>query len=204
MPDPIDQNVDKRGLLSALADGETDAGECALGCESWADPDAAARWHAYHLIGDVLRCEDLARAPHRDAAFLARLRAQLAGEPVALPADPPVAPPATVTELRPRRSWLLPVAMAAGLAMLGTMLVVTQGVGDAPTPVPLAAAPGDARTVAAGTSLPLPESVEVGGKLVRDAQLDRDLRAHREYGAASPGSLPRGAGRSVEAVSFQR
>ena len=32
-------------------------------------------WHAYHLIGDVLRSDDLARPPARDAAFLAALRA---------------------------------------------------------------------------------------------------------------------------------
>jgi hypothetical protein len=39
---------------------------------------------------------------------------------------------------------------------------------------------------------------------VRDAQLDRYLRAHRDYATALPGSLPGGAGRSVTTVSLQR
>ena len=47
---------DPRRWLSALADGQADAAEPA--CGLWRD-DAAARqtWHAYHLIGDVLRSE---------------------------------------------------------------------------------------------------------------------------------------------------
>jgi TorA maturation chaperone TorD len=68
---------DPRGWLSALADGQADATEPA--CGLWRD-DAAARqtWHAYHLIGDVLRSEELAREPGRDAAFVAALRADIA------------------------------------------------------------------------------------------------------------------------------
>jgi hypothetical protein len=40
--------------------------------------------------------------------------------------------------------------------------------------------------------------------VIRDAQLDRYLRAHRDYGAAQPASLPGAAARRVETVSFQR
>ena len=48
----------------------------------------ARRWHAYHLIGDVLRSDDLASAPGRDAAFLQRLSARLDDEPAVLAPEP--------------------------------------------------------------------------------------------------------------------
>jgi sigma-E factor negative regulatory protein RseA len=48
------------------------------------------------------------------------------------------------------------------------------------------------------------EPVVAGGAVVRDAQLDRYLRAHRDYATALPGSLPGGAGRNVTTVSLQR
>ena len=61
---PVDAN-DPRWLLSAMADGEADAAELGRGCAGWASADAQTRqsWHAYHLIGDVLRSDDLASAP---------------------------------------------------------------------------------------------------------------------------------------------
>jgi len=40
--------------------------------------------------------------------------------------------------------------------------------------------------------------------MVRDTQLDSYLRAHRDYAAALPGSLPGGSGRSLAAVSYER
>ena len=59
-----------RQALSALADGELagDAGEAAF--MAWRR-DAGARrdWHAWHLIGDVLRSEDLASDPRADLRF---------------------------------------------------------------------------------------------------------------------------------------
>ena len=66
-------------------DGEADASAAAGMLRAWRD-DAAGRaaWHAYHLIGDVLRSEDLRSAPRRDAAFLAALRARLDAEPALL------------------------------------------------------------------------------------------------------------------------
>jgi sigma-E factor negative regulatory protein RseA len=69
--------------LSALMDGELDASAVAGACRAWRD-DAQMRsqWHAYHLIGDVMRSEDLASDAKHDARFLAALRERLADEPV--------------------------------------------------------------------------------------------------------------------------
>ena len=94
--------------LSALIDGEADASVLGRACAAWRDqPATRSEWHTYHLIGDVMRSDDLASAPGRDAAFLARLRVRLADEPVVL-APAPLAP--ATRRMRPRR-WAGPVAV---------------------------------------------------------------------------------------------
>ena len=199
---PVDVN-DPRWLLSALADGEADAFELGRGCAAWSTGDAAARerWHAYHLIGDVLRSENLASAPGHDRAFLERLSLRLDEEPAVLAPQPLQA----VAPVR-RRGWALPVAMAAGVMALATVLVLTLSPGGGPAAPLLAAAPAAPAVVAVAASA-APEVAEVappGGRIVRDAQLDRYLRAHRDYATALPGSLPGGSGRSITNVSLDR
>ncbi len=82
MSNPSEQDAEQ---LSALADGELDDASVARVCARWrADAPAQATWHAYHLIGDVLRSEDLASAPGRDRSCLTRLRERLVNEPVVL------------------------------------------------------------------------------------------------------------------------
>ena len=66
--------------------------------------------------------------------------------------------------------------------------------------VPVAAAPAALAQTAPAAAEPVP----AGGRMVRDAQLDSYLRAHRDYAAALPGSLPGGSGRSLAAVSYER
>ncbi len=200
---PVDAN-DPRWLLSALADGEADAAESGGGCAAWAAGNAAARerWHAYHLIGDVLRSEDLASAPRRDRAFLERLSQRLDTEPAVLVPQPLQA----ATPAR-RRAWLMPAALAASVMALATVLVVTVGPAGENSASTLAAAP-TAPTVMAVAASAAPALAEVvapsGGRIVRDAQLDRYLRAHRDYATALPGSLPGGSGRSITNVSLDR
>ena len=71
--------------LSALADGELDDSGVSRACLLWCqESESRQTWHAYHLIGDVLRSEDLASSPGRDLAGLARLRQRLALEPAVL------------------------------------------------------------------------------------------------------------------------
>jgi sigma-E factor negative regulatory protein RseA len=199
---PADAN-DPRWLLSALADGEADAAELGRGCAAWSAGDAAARerWHAYHLIGDVLRSENLASAPGHDRAFLERLSLRLDDEPAVLAPQPlRAAAPAR------RRGWTLPVAMAAGVMALATVLVVTIGPGGGSSAPMLAAAPAAPAVIAVAASAApvVAEAAPPGGRIVRDAQLDRYLRAHRDYATALPGSLPGGSGRSITNVSLDR
>ncbi len=209
-PDSAADESNPRWLISSLADGEGDAAAAARGCVAWAQAEGEVRrsWHAYHLIGDVLRSEDLASPPGRDRAFLERLRTRLADEPAVLVPRP--LPVAADTSRSRRSAWTLPVAMAAGVMVLaaGLLLMLGPTGGDGPGAPQQLAAVQAATSVAAvdGAAQPptVVEAVGQGSRIVRDARLDRYLRAHREYGAALPGSLPGGAGRSLSTVSFDR
>lgn len=107
------------GLLSALLDGEATRTETDAACAAWRD-DAQLRdrWHAYALIGDVLRCEDLARTGERDAAFVRALGVRLASEPTPMNPGPL------------KRMWrqvAVPAAVAAGFAAVAGTAVVLRG-----------------------------------------------------------------------------
>ncbi len=199
---PVDAN-DARWLLSALADGEADTAEFGRGCAAWSAADALARqrWHAYHLIGDVLRSDNLASTPQRDRAFLERLSQRLDAEPAVLAPQPlQTAVPAR------RRSWVMPAAIAASVMGLAAVLVVASGPGGEGSAPLLAAAPAlpSVMAVAASAVPAVAEAAPPGGRIVRDAQLDRYLRAHRDYATGLPGSLPGGSGRSMATVSLDR
>ena len=207
---------DPRLLISALVDGDTAAVEGA--CAAWRDDRAAReRWHAYHLIGDALRSDELAARPAHDVEFLASLRARLADEPV---------PPALAPKLpvRARHSWLAPTALAAGFVAVAGMLVLTRlSAPEAPearetretreareaTGPVLAVAPAPSTVVGmsgsaiGGTGVTLAaagsaQQLLVQGGLIRDARLDSYLRAHREALGSTPVALPGGAPRNVE------
>jgi sigma-E factor negative regulatory protein RseA len=204
-----DSHAARRQQLSSLMDGDLPDDAAAGACALWRQ-DAQSRqdWHAYHLIGDVLRSDDLAAAPARDEAFLQALRLRLADEPVPLapaataPAEPSadgswpqvangasgangangangalqglVAAPARARGRR--RGWMMaPVAVAAGFMAVAGVLVVTR----LSAPEPAAAVLASARPV------PMPASAV----LVRNAQLDRYLSAHRSLAnGAMPGA----------------
>ena len=197
--------------LSALSDGECQPDEVARACAEWRrDAALRARWHAYQLIGDVLRSEDLACAPDRDAAFLGRLRERLQQEPVVLA---PVAPPSSMAvpdDLRAvangasvavrarRRLWAAPLTMAAGFVAVtalwvGTLhdpagLPGTAGDGSIlawmSPPQARSADPGVTQAWAPGGASE-PVALTVEGSLLRDSELDRYLQAHQQFGSES-------------------
>jgi len=176
--------------LSALADG--DGGAADRACAHWRDdPQARRTWHAYQLIGDVMRSEDLAEPAAHDAAFLQGLRARLAAEPVVL-APAPAAPP-----VRRRQPWLVPVAAAAGFVVVAGVLVVTrvsqpevQG-GSLIVSGP-AAAP---KTVVAGDPVISNKAQPV---MLRDPRLEEFERAHRLVRGGLVVSAPAGSVRPVD------
>jgi len=126
-PDARDRQ--SRGdLLSTLADGEAPATAADEACRQWQTDDALrSDWHVYHLIGDVLRSDELASTPARDAAFVHAVRARLADEPVPLAPRPlPAAAPRV-------RRWLAPAAVAAGFAVVGVGVFVLRADKAGPT-----------------------------------------------------------------------
>lgn len=191
---------DPRRWLSALADGDADAAQA--GCELWRqDAEARRTWHAYHLIGDVLRSDELAGDPARDTAFLARLRGRLAAEPVPLAPTPAASKAADGWRSR----WLLPVAAAAGFVVVAGVLVVTRlagpagGIGE-PVLAGGNAGPG-VTLVGSNPAAPAAASPQVRAVLIRDARLDEMLRAHQAARGGMPVAVPGGVLRQVEVAA---
>ena len=199
-----------RQALSALADGETDgdAGEAAFG--AWRrDAEARRDWHAWHLIGDVLRSEDLASDPRADLRFCAALRVRLSSEAVVLAPAPAAAASAKAASgaAAPRaRSgrWTFASAAAAGFVLVvGTFAVVRTVDGPTTTPVALAdrdAAGGarDSASSATATTLAAmpseatapPVAVLADSRLIRDPRLERYLVAHKQFAGTSALGVP--------------
>ena len=198
----------QRQAISALIDGDGEQADQA--CDAWrADAAARADWHAYHLIGEVMRSEDLFRAPQRDAAFLGRVRERLALEPVVLA---PAAPAGRV----PRRAvWLAPAVVAAGFVAVAGVLVVTRVAAPGAAAQDRAAimanatatsASGGVRPVALapGAQPAASDALSFDGTLIRSAELDRYLAAHKQYGNSSALAVPGGLLRSAAVAAPER
>jgi sigma-E factor negative regulatory protein RseA len=188
----------ERAALSALMDGDANASDEA--CRAWRG-DAAARadWHAYHLIGDLMRSDEHRADEAHDARFLAAVRARLADEPVVL-APTPAAPSPAAAPARARRArrWMVPTAVAAGFVAVAGALMVTR--------VP---APDGAATTVAGSALPAAVAPVVAASqagvetatMIRSAELDRYLEAHRQYANGATQVAPGGAVRNAAATA---
>lgn len=193
--------------LSSLMDGELDASAVGRACGQWRDDaEVRANWHAYHLIGDVLRSDELASHGGHDAAFLAAFRQRLAQEPVVLAPAPMVAVQVAVTR---RRAWATPAAVAAGFVAVAGVLVVTQMSGSwlgsqsdanlaklqSPSSV-MVVSVGGAASAGAADDLP---AVVPNGRLIRDVRLDEYLAAHKKFGGSSVPGGPSGFLRNAAA-----
>ncbi|MEN9890647.1 MAG: hypothetical protein RLY78_942 [Pseudomonadota bacterium] len=188
-----------------------------------------ADWHLYHLIGDVMRSDDLASTADHDRAFLQGFRQRMAAEPVVLAplaagtladavgsvqvADLPVVAPvaahqAQAAVARRRRSWLVaPAAAAAGFVAVAGMVVMLRGQGADE-------APASAATLASASpalsSAVVPASVVVAavpgasgvvtGAMLRDSRIDRYLSAHRKVSSGAAVALPGSTLRQVDVV----
>jgi sigma-E factor negative regulatory protein RseA len=198
---PPSQTPPRRAeILSALADGELDARDTQVACSLWRDDQQAqTQWADYQLIGDVLRSEDLARSPRHDSALFAAIQAQLALQPVVLAPQALTAPQDLPHLTRPsnkRRSWAALSAVAAGV------LAVAGGWSLMRVPLPsesgaLMAQQSAAPVVVAPTPAAAAESVGFVGPVVRDADLDRYLAAHKQFSSASVLGVASGSVRQV-------
>lgn len=191
----MDDKMDKQELISALADGQLRGEAFARAVATVAaDPAARRTWHAYHLIGEVLRSGQpgAATAPDR---FMARLAGKLAQEqPFAITTVADRARPVRAAAHFDRKEEAANDAsfrwkMVAGFASLAAVAAVgwtlVGGLGTKPGQAQLAGAqpaPANAAVLASGER----------GVMIRDARLDELLAAHRQFGGASALQNPAG------------
>ena len=188
--------------VSALADGHLRDDEFAQVIDKVCNNDELrATWHAYHVVGDVLR-SGVHTACSDSSQFLSRLQQRLAAEPSA----PALAPDASVAVPALRRAeaanepvfrWKL-VAGAASLAAAAA--IGWNWVGGTPQPAALLAQQQQQQQVSGSVlaasgpspqaaSVLTPMRVVVGNGnpqvMLRDPRLDQLLEAHQQAGGAS-------------------
>lgn len=190
-------NMDE--MVSALADGELHGEAFALAVDAVAgDADARASWHAYHLVGDVLRSPELA-ATSNGVDFVARFRARLEHEQAAVtpvPAGLVVHDDARDAAKRlaagrvPANAPGLGWPLLAGVASLTAMAAIAWNIlGGAATTGPASA------ELAQSAPQPTQQQARVESTrpvMIRDARLDELLAAHRQAGGASALQMPAG------------
>jgi sigma-E factor negative regulatory protein RseA len=192
----MDDMMNGNERISALADGQLQAGEFARAVEAvCADGDARATWHAYHLVGDVLRSRELA-AGTPAPEFLSRLSVRLAQEqPLAL-ADSALA---GISLDRPVRQaaandgafrWKL-VAGVASMAAVAAVGWSVLGIGPSGSAGQPKLAAGPQQPAASADATVLARS-PTGAIMIRDPKLDELLAAHRQFGGASALQMPAG------------
>lgn len=198
----------KREQISALADGQLhgDAFADAIACTG--DDEGLATWQIYHLVGDVLRSNELARADSGNV-LLSRLREQMVQEapvrrPAALAPEPALGvvaqarlPAANASVFR----WKMVagVASLAAVAAIGWssvgMLQGGRGVSGAQmasvgAPV-IQAAPAPQGVMQPGSMIAVAEN-EGQQVMIRDPRLDELLAAHKQFGSTSALQMPAG------------
>jgi sigma-E factor negative regulatory protein RseA len=211
------QSLSTDHLLSAMADGEADPAEFDALMASLGDTaDTLSSWHAYQVVGDVLRGNDDPLGGTSAGDFLAAVRAGL-GTPGAgmdtirrSPEQP------VVSAIRPARAeaandavfrWKLVAGFASLAAVMAVSWSVVSGFGagadgvagaelasSQPNAVstPAAVQPPIVATLAAPAST-IPVTVNTGqGVLIRDAQLETLLAEHRQHGGVSALQSPSG------------
>lgn len=173
------------------------------------DAQDRATWATYHLVGDVLRSDDLAEHATDGAGFMSRFSARLADEPHLLapaphahglsasPAGAPFdadadLPAAVMVPAGARRRFAPAFAVAAAAAVLSWVVLPqlqhlgtfgTVGLSPAALSAAGVAAP-DVRQVAMAAAPAAPATAQ--SNVIRDAALDQYLEAHMQF-ASHPG-----------------
>lgn len=195
----VASEMDRREMLSALADGQLHGDELSDALAYTAHTEGHATWQLYHLVGDVLRSPDLAHPSSPD--FMARLRDELAKES-----------PSAFTETQARVTVVAPAMegaanasvfrwkMVAGFASLAavaaigwTSLEALQGpgrTGGGQLVLAPQSSPGSNGAVA-----PVVAVADADGGtqvMLRDPRLDELLAAHKQFGSTTALQMPAG------------
>lgn len=194
MPAEEDAPLSVGLALSLLCDGQASDQQVDAALAAWSSDEASRRdWQDWHLIGDSLRSAELAQGGYDDEVFLRALRARIEAEPPRAVVPQRVAVLAVTSSRRDLR-WLRVACAAAlaGLVALGGVWQAAPAVLEGTIVAHAFHAVGWGRDPAALQA--------ADGALIRDAQLDAYLRAHR---AGAP-VLPGGATGRFETVSLER
>lgn len=205
------ENLTANEQISALVDGQLSGEAVTLAVQALTqDPQARADWHVYHLVGDVLRSQELSWVCTKEVDFLSRLRSRLQDE--ATPSLPGLVMDSVTSyavndmltslngyakeaanDASLRWKWVAGLASLALACVLGWSLVGE--VGTQSSSAQLAHAPlPTVQTQAASVS---DESVPI---LIRDPRLDQLLQAHQQFGGTSALQMPSGFVRNATFV----
>ncbi|MEO6293079.1 MAG: sigma-E factor negative regulatory protein [Burkholderiaceae bacterium] len=210
----------RRIQLSALADGEL-RGEEFAEAMAWFEGDGPqadltrATWRSLHVVGDVLRSDELS-ACQSDTAFLTRLQSALKQEarlePAVMPslnrsvdASPHVQPVPVESANEPvfRWKWAAGLASAAAVLAVSWNLVggvaLTSGAQMAKNAMPSTELALQASTVSSAVSqAAMAVSNDASGSgaggavMLRNPQLDAMIAAHSQLGGGSALQMPSG------------
>lgn len=188
----------RRIQLSALADGELQGEEFAEAM-AWFEDDSPqaeqtrAMWHNLHVVGDVLRSEELA-ACQGDTAFLTRLQSALTQEtrlePILVSSLARTALIESANEPVFRWKWAAGFASVAAVLAVSWNLVggvaATSGAQLAQNATPSAGSTSQVAAVANDAS------GSGGAVMLRNPQLDAMIAAHSQLGGSSALQMPSG------------
>jgi sigma-E factor negative regulatory protein RseA len=173
--------------LSAFVDGELTVEEHLSGIFSELDHGGRAAWSEYHLIGDVLRSDDLALSAAASRSFMAGFAARLEAEPhVLAPAALPAARQGAsrVGRILALRHRVVPTLAVAAAAATLTWIVVPQmrgaGLVSGGAQVASVASSQGVQRVAMNAA-PVQTAAVQDGNIIRDARLDEYLEAHQQF-----------------------
>lgn len=197
---------DTHEAISALADGQLRGEAFASAVEAvTANAQALATWHAYHVVGDVLRSGGLA-ACHRDIAFVARLKNRLRQEQIPAPSmnvAGSLAAQLHSTEPEGRHAEHRRAAnesslrwkLMAGFASLAAVAAIgwngLAGSGQAASQPQLAQAVVPVQPQAAQPAVAVVDG-DSSLVMIRDPRLDAFLAAHEQFGGTSALQMPAG------------
>lgn len=202
--------------VSALADGQLRGAEFANAVtRTLADADARAAWHAYHVVGDVLRSRELADCA-ADRAFVSRFRSRLGGDHEASAIDAQeldatalqnasnlIASQAVPTRASLDKALEVPSAndarfrwkLLAGVASMAAVAAIGWNLLGG------SAQRNDAQQLAQTQSSSPPQAPSVPvlagatpeqAVMIRDPHLDALMAAHKQFGGTSALQMPAG------------
>jgi sigma-E factor negative regulatory protein RseA len=188
--------------LSALVDDELGSSECDALLRSLG-ADALSNWHAYQVIGDVLRGQANPPGTRPAADFLAAVRIGLEGRDSEADTTPltvleAAAPVAVQVRGDAANDAVFRWKLVAGFASLAAVMAVSWSVvsdsgSSGADGAQLASSAPAAVATAAAPAVSAPVAVNTGqGVVIRDAQLEALLAEHRQHGGMSALQMPSG------------